>query len=77
MDVLVIVGIILAVINPVIGGVLVGYIVWLNNPDAGFQIIVLSFTVMSLLVIGFVVWASKKIQKLERRIRQIEDETRG
>ncbi len=77
MGALVIVGIILAIINPVIGGVLVGYIVWLNNPDAGFQLIVLSFTVMSLLVIGFIVWASRKIQKLEGRISQLEDKTQG
>ena len=73
MDVLVIVGIILAIINPVIGGVLVGYIVWLNNPDTGFQLIVLSFTVMSLLIIGFIVWASKKLRKLEGRINQLEN----
>ncbi len=77
MDVLVIVGIILAIINPVVGGVLVGYIVWLNNPDTGFQLIVLSFTVMSLLVIGFIVWASKKLKKLEGRISQLEDKTQG
>ncbi len=73
MDVLVIVGIILAIINPVIGGVLVGYIVWLNNPDTGFQLIVLSFTVMSLFIIGFIVWASKKLRKLEGRINQLEN----
>ena len=73
MDALVIVGIILAVINPVIGGVLVGYIVWLNNPDAGFQIIVLSFTVLSLLIIGFTVWAGKKIQRLERKLNTLEE----
>ncbi len=70
MSVLVIVGLILAVINPVIGGVLVGYIVWLNEPDAGFQIITLSFFVFSLFVIGFIVWASKKIQKLERALAE-------
>ena len=73
MDVLVIVGIILAIINPVIGGVLVGYIVWLNNPDTGFQLIVLSFTVMSLFIIGFIVWASKKLRKLEGRTNQLEN----
>ena len=72
MDVLVIIGLILAIINPVIGGVLVGYIVWLNNPDTGFQLIVLSFTVMSLMVIGFIVWASKRIQKLERKLSLLE-----
>jgi hypothetical protein len=77
MDVLVIFGIILAIINPVIGGVLVGYIVWLSNPDAGFQLIVLSFTVMSLLIIGFIVWASKKMQKLERRLSSLEGTTQG
>jgi hypothetical protein len=77
MDVLVIVGIILAIINPVIGGVLVGYLVWLNNPDAGFQIIVLSFAVMSLFIIGFIVWASKKIQKLERIVNQLADKAQG
>ena len=77
MDVLVIIGIILAIINPVIGGVLVGYIVWLSNPDTGFQLIVLSFTVMSLLIIGFIAWAGKKMRRLERRINQLEDRTQG
>ncbi len=72
MSVLVIVGFILAVINPVIGGVLVGYIVWLNDPDTGFQIMMLALTVMSLLVIGFMVWAGKKIQKLEQALKSIE-----
>ncbi len=67
MSALAIVGFILAVINPVIGGVLVGYLVWRNDPDTGFQIILLSFTVFSLLVIAFMVWAQKKIKKLEQR----------
>jgi hypothetical protein len=70
MSVLVIVGLVLAVINPVIGGVLVGHLVWLNEPDAGFQIITLSFFVFSLFVIGFIVWASKKIQKLEKALAE-------
>ena len=52
MDVLIILGFILAVLNPVIGGVLVGYIVWLSQPDTGFQIIVLSFFMLSLYGIG-------------------------
>ena len=73
MDALVIVGLILAIVNPVIGGVLVGYLVWLNKPDIGFQLIVLSFTVMSFLVIGFIVWAGKKIQKLERKLNSLEE----
>ncbi|HET6478038.1 MAG TPA: hypothetical protein VFF92_03060 [Dehalococcoidales bacterium] len=77
MDALVVIGLILAIINPVIGGVLVGYLVWLNKPDIGFQLIVLSFTVMSLLVIGFIVWASKKIQKLERKLNSLENKTQG
>ncbi len=68
MDILVIVGLILAVINPVIGGVLVGYIVWLDRPVIGLQLIVLSFTVMSLFTIGFMVWAGRKIKKIEQRL---------
>ena len=72
MDMLVIVGLILAVINPVIGGVLVGYIVWLREPVIGLQLIVLSFTVMSLYVIGFIVWAIKKLRKMERRLQSLE-----
>ena len=72
MDILAIIGVILAVINPVIGGVLVGYIVWLNTPDIGFQIIVLSFTMMSLFVIGFIVWAVKKYRKMEQRLQSLE-----
>ena len=73
MSILAIVGFILAIINPVIGGVLVGYIVWLNNPTTGFQIMMLSLTVMSLFVIGFIVWASKKIKKLEEALKSIEE----
>ena len=72
MDTLAIVGLILAFINPVIGGVLVGYIVWLNEPIAGLQLIVLSFTVMSLYVIGFIVWAGRKLRKIEQRLKSIE-----
>jgi len=68
MDILIIIGFILAVINPVIGGVLVGYIVWLTEPSTGFQIMMLSLTVMSLFVIVFIVWAGRKIRKLEKRL---------
>ena len=75
MDILVIVGFILAVINPVIGGVLVGYIVWLSRPETGFQIMMLALTVFSLFVIGFIVWAVKKIQKLENTVKSIEEKT--
>ena len=73
MDVLVIIGIILAVINPVIGGVLVGFIVWLNNPTTGLQLIVLSLVMMSLYLIGFIVWSGKKLQKLEKRLNALEE----
>ena len=72
MSILAIVGFILAFINPVIGGVLVGYIVWLNDPDTGFQIMMLSFFMFSLFVIGFIVWAGKKIKKLEKALKSIE-----
>ena len=72
MDVLVIVGFILAVINPVIGGVLVGYIVWLQEPVTGFQIIFLSLVMMSLYVIGFIVWVVKKLKKMEQRLKSLE-----
>ena len=72
MDILVIIGLVLAFINPVIGGVLVGYIVWLNEPVVGLQLIVLSFTMMSLYVIGFIVWAIKKLRKIEQRLQSIE-----
>ena len=72
MDILVIIGLILAFINPIIGGVLVGYIVWLQEPIVGLQLIVLSFTMMSLYVIGFIVWASKKVRKIEQRLQSIE-----
>jgi MFS family permease len=71
MSVLAIVGFILAVLNPVIGGVLVGYLVWRNDPDTGFQIILLALTVFSLLVIAFIVWAQKKIKKLEKRLESM------
>ena len=73
MDILTIVGLVLAFINPVIGGVLVGYIVWLKNPVVGLQLIVLSLTVMSLYFIGFIVWISKRLKKIERRLESIEE----
>jgi len=72
MDILVIIGLILAFINPVIGGVLVGYIVWLSEPLVGLQLIVLSLTMMSLYVTGYIVWANKKFRKLEQRLKSIE-----
>jgi hypothetical protein len=72
MSVLVIIGLILAFINPVIGGVLVGYIVWLDDPTVGFQLIVLSLTVVSLYFIGFVVYINKRIKKLESRLSELE-----
>ena len=72
MSLLVIVGIILAFINPVIGGVLVGYIVWLNQPEAGFQIIILSFFMLSLYGIAYIVWSQKKIKKLENTLKEIQ-----
>ena len=72
MDILAVLGVILAITNPVIGGVLVGYIVWLQEPVIGLQLIVLSFTMMSLYVIGFIVWVMKKLKKLERRLQSIE-----
>jgi len=74
MDILIIIGIILAIINPVIGGVMVGYIVWLNEPIVGLQLIILSFTMMSLFVIGFMVWAGKKLKKMEQRLKRLEQE---
>jgi len=72
MNPLVIIGLVLAVINPVIGGVLVGYIVWLQEPVVGLQLIVLSLTMMSLYVIGFIVWTTKKLRKIEQRLKSIE-----
>ena len=75
MDIIVIIGLILAFINPVIGGVLVGYIVWLNEPVVGLQLIVLSFTMMSLYIIGFIVWVIRKFRKMERRLQSIEGKT--
>jgi MFS family permease len=72
MSILAIFGFILAVINPVIGGVLVGYLVWRDEPDTGFQILILSFFVFSLMVIGFIVWARRKIRKLEKEIKALQ-----
>ncbi|MFC1899723.1 hypothetical protein ACFLXP_05295 [Chloroflexota bacterium] len=74
MSILAIVGFVLAIINPVISGVLVGYIVWLSDKDTGFQIMMLSFFVFSLFIIGFIVWASKKIQKLEKAVKSIQSD---
>lgn len=72
MNILVIIGSILAFINPVIGGVLVGYIAWLNELIVGLQLIVLSFTMMSLYIIGFIVWAGRKFRKIEQRLQSVE-----
>jgi len=72
MSILAIFGFILAIINPVIGGVLVGYLVWLDEPNTGFQILMLSFFVFSLMVIAFIVWAQRKFKKLEREIKAIK-----
>ena len=72
MSVLIVVGYILAFLNPVIGGVLVGFIVWLSRPEAGFQIIVLSFFMLSLYGIAYVVWSQKKIKKLEDAVRILQ-----
>ena len=74
MSILAIVGLILAIINPVIGGVFVGYLVWLDDPDMGFQIITLSFFVFSLIVIGFIIWAQKKIKRLEQALKSMQGE---
>jgi hypothetical protein len=67
MEFLIVLGFILAVINPVIGGVLVGYLVWRSDPSTGFQIILLSFTMLSLYGVAFIVWVTRKIRKLEGR----------
>jgi len=72
MDILVIVGLVLALINPVIGGVLVGYFVWLKEPMVGLQLIILSFTMMSIYVIIFMVWAGRKLRKIEQRLQSLE-----
>ena len=73
MDILSIIGLILAFLNPVIGGVLVGYIVWLQDPVTGLQLMLLSLTLMSLYVIGFIVWVSRKLKKIERKLAAIEE----
>ena len=70
MSVLVVLGLILAIINPVIGGVLVGYIVWLKDSVVGFQLILLSLTVMQLLVIGGFVYLTRKIKKIEKSLKE-------
>ena len=72
MTALAILGVILAVLNPVIGGVLVGYLVWRTDPDTGFQIILLALTVFSLFVVGFVSWAGRRIRRLEKTVRLLE-----
>lgn len=72
MSVLAIFGFILAVINPVIGGVLVGYLVWLDDPDVGFQIITLSFFMFSLWVVAYIVWSQRKLKKMEKAVKILE-----
>ncbi|MDD4859206.1 MAG: hypothetical protein PHR56_03265 [Dehalococcoidales bacterium] len=75
MDILTIIGLILAFINPVLGGVLIGFIVWLSDATTGIQLIVLSLTMMSIYSIVFIIWAVKKIQKLEKRLITLEEKT--
>ena len=72
MSVLAIVGLILAFLNPVIGGVLVGYLVWLDDPNTGFQLIVLSFFMLSLYAIAYIAWSQQRIRKLENRLARLE-----
>ena len=72
MSILAIVGLVLAFINPVIGGVLVGYLVWLEDPVVGIQLIILSFFMLSLYGIGFIVWLMRKLKRLEQRMISIE-----
>ena len=72
MTALIILGYILAVLNPVIGGVLVGFIVWLDRPEAGFPIIILSFFMLSLYGIAYIVWSQKKIKKMEITLKILE-----
>jgi MFS family permease len=74
MSILAIIGFILAFLNPVIGGVLIGYIVWHSSPYIGFQIIVLSFTMLSLYGIAFIIWVIKKFERMEKRIKLIKGE---
>ena len=70
MSALVIIGIIVAILNPVIGGVLIGYIVWLRDAAVGFQLILLSLTVMQLFVIGGFVYFTRKIKRLEKALEE-------
>ena len=67
---LIIFGIILAVLNPVIGGVLVGYIVWMHDQYIGFQLILLSMTVMQLFIIAGFIVLIKRIKKIEIQINK-------
>ena len=76
MGILIVLGLILAFINPVIGGVLVGYFVWLKEPTVGLQLIVLSFTMMSIYVIAFMVWAGKKLRNIEQRVKLLDQNGR-
>ncbi|MFC1932599.1 hypothetical protein ACFLXU_03080 [Chloroflexota bacterium] len=73
MDILTIVGLVLAFVNPVIGGVLVGYFVWLKAPTVGLQLIVLSFTMMNIYIIAFMVWAGKKLRKIDQRLQSVNE----
>jgi len=72
MDILVVVGLVLAFINPVIGGVLAGYFVWLKDPMIGLQLIVLSLTMMTIYFIAFMVWAGKKLKKIDQRLQSLD-----
>lgn len=70
---LVVFGYILAFVNPVVGGVLVGYLVWLRNKPTGFTIIVLSLSMVSIYLVLGMVYLGKKVKKLERKIKEMEN----
>jgi hypothetical protein len=75
-DILVILGWILAFVNPVIGGVLVGYIVWRSQPDTGLQIMLLSLTIVILYIVGFIIWTTRKFKKMEQNLKLLEERSK-
>lgn len=59
MSLLTLVGYIFAFCNPVVGGVVIGWIVWVNGSDEGLRIIVLSLIMFDVYAIIWMLWKSK------------------
>lgn len=77
MPILILIAWILAFANPVIGGVLFGYLVWVDDKNYGFSLIVLSLTLAIVYIAIFLAYQWKKYKKkvnaLESKVKELEN----